>query len=137
MKEAKEILYASFDRALTAEEAAILASALAQSPELRKEQEEIQAMRQMLGAVQVDTTNLSQQIMQAIAKKPAHRIGLTRRVAVYLPRIAASLLLILGLSLFTIYNTEGTLNQEALIGLEDISAEEATALLEAEYAYNE
>jgi hypothetical protein len=121
----KALLLRSFDGDLSVEEQAQLDQALHNNAALRKEQQELYALRDQLSALQATPPD---GIYEGVMKQVSYT-SLEVNLAFLFPRVAAACILILLVSLSSIYFSEGSLTVEAIIGINDLSPEEAYSYL--------
>lgn len=123
----KTLLIRSLDSELAEEERTELTVALEASPKLRSEQEELLRLRQTLGDWQPAT-------QRSVAAGVLDRIGRQKnnweaRIVRLAPRVAAaSLLLLLG-TMLSLYFTNGQATDAILVGVQDLTPEDAYVLL--------
>lgn len=124
-EEQYELLLKSMDQSLAAAEKKQLENALANSEALRKEQQALLNLRRVLSAKTISPTpaDFSQGILQSIQRPKVVQLNN------WMPQIAAACLILLCTTLISIYAMEGTLSTEALLGVQDLSPEEAYTLL--------
>ncbi|GAB5555573.1 MAG: hypothetical protein Sapg2KO_51640 [Saprospiraceae bacterium] len=124
-EEQYELLLKSLDQALSVKEQDQLDQALAESIALQTTKTELIQMRELLAQKTVSETpdDFSQGILRGI--QPSKVIQLNS----WMPQIAAACLILLCTALISIYTMEGTLSTEALLGVQDLSPEEAYTLL--------
>lgn len=128
-KEELDLLIYSFDFELTSDEALQLEKALAASATLRMEKERLLKARQMVSGFKMDADdNFVNRVMTQV-KEVAEPV-FSKMVVQLFPKLAAACMLLFFLTLLGIYMTEGSLSTEAIIGIEDISVEEALSLIE-------
>ena len=127
MEELKELLYRSFDEHLSFEEQLILEQALRDDPELRKEKQELEALR--TGLQELDLSfepGFVDRVMsktQETAESKTVEIQTTfyrafKRVALF---GAAAIIALL----FSVYFTDGSLDLDAMFGLSEFDVYEA------------
>lgn len=123
----KHLLLRSITESLSSEEQERLEAALAQSEALRQEQKQLMTTRDMVRqAIPAADPGFSQRVLQRLDKG---RKEVTLVVRLF-PRVAAACIAVLiALGLF-LYFEAGSLSTDALVGLEDLSLEEAVALTE-------
>ena len=121
-----ELLLRSFDEELSPEERAGLDAALADSEALRREKQQLEKLRNLLGGLQaeVDRT-FAGKVMSKVSISPVEATLLS-----LLPRAAAACLIILLLTLIGIYLAEGSLSTDAIIGVSNLAPEDAYTYLE-------
>ena len=129
MNDPLDLLIHSLDNELTPAEAKQLEEALANSPELRQEKERLLEIRAMFGAAKMEQDHtFVNKVMMRInqAKKPSFN-----NVIVNLfPKVAAACVLLFLVTLIGIYITEGTLSTDAIMGIEEMSVEDALTITE-------
>lgn len=127
LKDMKNLLLRSITEPLSEEEQKQLDAALAQSPALQKEQEQLKYTRNLVqDAAPPADPGFSKKVLQRL-DKGRKEVALVVRL---FPRVAAAcVLVIFALSLF-LYFEAGSLSTDVLVGLEDLSIEEAVALTE-------
>lgn len=127
LKDMKNLLLRSITEPLSEEEQKQLDAALAKSPALQKEQEQLKYARNLVqDAVPPADPFFSKKVLQRL-DKGRKEVALVVRL---FPRVAAAcVLVIFALSLF-LYFEAGSLSTDVLVGLEDLSIEEAVALTE-------
>ncbi len=130
-KEWRNLLIRSLEEPLSMEESNRLKNALQKSPELRKEQEELQALRQLLASFSVAKSDaFVDKTMQIIQQK---RINGDEKINQFLiaifPKAAAACVLLLATFMLYILFSEGSLDTETLVGLNDLTPEEAYSFL--------
>lgn len=120
-----EILLKSLDQTLSASEQALLDQALAKSDALQTAKVALINMRSLLAQKSISETpdDFSQGILQGIQRPKVIQLNS------WMPQIAAACLILLCTALISIYTMEGTLSTEALLGIQDLSPEEAYTLL--------
>lgn len=130
-----DLLVRSFDNELTESEERRLEKALEVSAELRAEREALLRMRQVLKAFEPGVPQeFSEQVMQKISTLQRLRESFSAAMVELLPRVAAACILVLLIILVSIYWSEGSLTTDALVGISDVSPEEAvTALADQDY----
>lgn len=121
----RSLLYRALDAPLLPEEAQVLAHALELYPDLQAEQEELRRLRQDLHNWSVSETpaHFSESVL-----KRAHAVRVLR-LQDWAPQIAAACLAGVIAFLLSIYFGEGSLDTTAILGLEELSPEEAFTLL--------
>lgn len=120
-----ELLLKSLDQTLSASEQALLDQALAKSDALQTAKMQLINMRSLLAQKFISETpdGFSQGILQGIQRPKVIQLNS------WMPQIAAACLILLCTALISIYTMEGTLSTEALLGIQDLSPEEAYTLL--------
>lgn len=130
MKETtRDLMIYALDNELTQEEAQRLELALQASADLRAEQRQLLAMRQLLAESQPEPSPVFvENIIAQLAKPPQTQLS-TLIVNLY-PQIAAACILAIAISLSAIYLTEGSLTLDALVGVTEVSLEDAQTWVE-------
>lgn len=128
-KEMLDLLIYSLDFELNTEEALRLEKALTASEELRLEKEQLLKARQFVQAfkLEADSTFVNK-VMAQIKEAPVPVF--TKAIIQLFPKVAAACVLLFFITLIGIYVTEGSLSADAIIGIDDISVEEAFSLIE-------
>ena len=122
----EELLLRSFEQKLSAEERGRLDAALAGSEALRREQQQLEKVRHLLGSLQAaPKTGFVDGVMKEINTSPVEATLLS-----ILPRAAAACLIVLLLTLIGIYMAEGSLSTDAIIGVNNLAPEDAYSYLE-------
>lgn len=122
-----DLLIRSLDEKLPEAQAKQLETALAGSAELRLEQQKLRKMRNLMGAFSVNTApDFSEQLMAKLPRKSSAKIISLKR---YATSIAAACVLLVLVSILSIYAWEGNLSTEALLGIQDLSPEDAYTIL--------
>lgn len=123
----KNLLLRSITEPLSAAEQEQLRAALEASEELRREQEQLTYTRELVQqAIPAADPGFSQKVLERL-QKGRKEVAL---VVQLFPRVAAACVaVILALGLF-LYFEAGSLSTDALVGLQDLSIEEAVALTE-------
>lgn len=121
----KELLYRALDVPLSPGEEQDLAEGLIRFPELATERDELLGMREALAAMKVSATpsGFSESVL---AKRQPPRIIPLQRWA---PQIAAACVLVVLTFVLSIYFGEGSLDMTSVLGVEELSPEEAYTLL--------
>ncbi len=123
-----ELLTYSLDNQLNEDEREQLDAALKQFSWLRREQKALLTIREKLRSFNIaEDAEFSNNVMQrlgdfAIKKHEASIINL-------FPKVAAACLILLFAALINIYFVEGNLNTDTIIGIEDVSPDEAQAYI--------
>ncbi len=130
-KEWMDLLVKSFDEQLTTQESTILAEALAQSAELRAEKVALLKMRDLFANFSVEgDEQFVNNVMEAITSV---EIIAKRKIIHYLsqiyPKAIAACLFILMSFITYIYLSTGNLDTETLIGINELSPDEAYSFL--------
>ncbi len=122
----QELLLRSFEEELSGEEKSRLEAALETSAELRREKQQLEKLRQMLGALQAGPDeSFVDVVMEKVNASP---VGAT--LLSLLPRAAAACLIIILLTLIGIYLAEGSLTTDAIIGVSNLAPEDAYTYLQ-------
>ncbi|PHN03122.1 hypothetical protein [Flavilitoribacter nigricans] len=123
----KNLLLRSITEPMSAAEQEQLRAALEVSEELRREQEQLTYTRELVQqAIPAADPGFSQKVLERL-QKGRKEVAL---VVQLFPRVAAACVaVILALGLF-LYFEAGSLSTDALVGLQDLSIEEAVALTE-------
>jgi len=129
-----ELLALSLDQTLTKEEQQKLDEAFAKYPELEKEKAELLALRSLLGKQKISS---NPDFVNSVLEKTkptqlAKEKGFETIMTSLFPRVAAACVIVLLVSFLSIYFQEGSLSTETLLGLTEISPEEAFNILEEE-----
>lgn len=133
-KEWIKLLHRSFEEDLSEKETIQLAEALKKSPELRQEQEELVATRNLFASFSLAAdSDFVLGVMNAIEEE---EIVAKRQIGHYLsqvfPMAVAVCILILMSFVVHIYITEGSFDSEAIVGINDLSPDEAYSFLTEE-----
>ena len=140
MKDIRELLIHSLDNPLSETDRKRLEKALAQSVELRKEKEELLKMRSLLAGFKVESDpDWHDELISKlpVRKTEAKIIQYPFTMASIFPKLAAACAIILLMSIINIYQEVGTINRDAVIGIDEVTADEAYAYLETNYFENE
>lgn len=124
-----QLLLHSLDHELTEAEQLELGAALEASAELRAEQKALLEMRAALTnfSVEADPAFVDDLMQQLPSEKTVYISGSIRKL---FPKVAAACVLVLLLSVLSIYFTEGNLSVEAIVGIQDLSPEDAYSYLD-------
>ena len=121
-----DLLIRSLDEELSAAEQEQLNRALAVSEELRLEREQLLRLRAALASLQPEP-------MPDFADRVKARLddatSLTVAIVRLFPRVAAACVLVLLFVLLAVYLSEGNLSTEAIIGTQELTVEDAYALV--------
>lgn len=128
-KEWLDLLIYSMDHPLTPEEQKILDEALSLSKALKKEQEQLLAMRSLLSQ---NTPPASPIFVENVIAKLARpqQPKLTTIIVDLYPQIAAACVLFIAVALSAIYVSEGSLTYDALVGVNELSFGDANTLID-------
>jgi hypothetical protein len=121
----RELLYRSLDVALSPKEEQDLADGLIRFPAIETERKQLLRMRDALARMEVSATpaGFSESIL---AKKQRPRMIYLQSWA---PQIAAACVILVLAFIFSIYFGEGSLDLTSVLGVEELSPEEAYTLL--------
>lgn len=130
-KEWLNLLHRSFEEELSKEESIELTTALKESAELRIEQSELTATRNLFASFSLKKDdNFVANIMEAIEEK---EIVAKRKIGHYLSKVfpisIAACILILMSFVTHIYISEGSFDTESIVGVNDLSPDDAYAYL--------
>lgn len=128
-KEWLDLLIYSMDHPLTPEEQKILDEALSLSKALKKEQEQLLAMRSLLSQ---NTPPASPIFVENVIAKLARpqQPKLTTIIVDLYPQIAAACVIFIAVALSAIYVSEGSLTYDALVGVNELSFGDANTLID-------
>lgn len=124
----RDLLIRSLDQKLDPSETARLRRALDESSVLRTEQQRLRRMRRKIAALRLDRD-------PTFAERVTNRLldlgkrTLSRTMAAIFPKVAAACLLLFLLSLAAIYFSTGALSVDAIIGIEELTPEDANIYL--------
>jgi hypothetical protein len=129
----QELLYASFDRELTAAEQKELQEGL-RDPVLKAEEEELKKMRALLGNTSWDFgEGFAERVMERLAReKEGGKVVAMEASGQFLSlfrKIAAASIAAIIILLFTIYMTSGSLSKETVLGVDNFSEENLISYL--------
>jgi hypothetical protein len=124
-----DLLIYSMDHPLTPEEQKTLDEALSLSDALKKEQEQLLAMRNLLLQ---NTPPASPIFVENVIAKLARpqQPKLTTIIVDLYPQIAAACVLFIAVALSAIYVSEGSLTYDALVGVNELSFGDANTLID-------
>jgi anti-sigma factor RsiW len=121
----QQLMIRALDNEITPQEAQQLEKALKEYPELRAEQEELLRMRALFAELkEVPKLHLERSVLEAIR---ANRF--VYQLASALPRVAAACVVLIISCLVGIYFSEGSLDLEAILGVSELSPEDAVTYL--------
>ena len=121
----QQLMIHALDNDITPEEAQLLEQALKEYPELRAEREGLLRMRSLFAELKdVPKLHLESKVLEAI--KANHFVY---QLSSALPRVAAACLLLIISCLIGIYFSEGSLDMEAILGVSELSPEDAVTYL--------
>jgi len=126
------LLARSLDEQLSPEDEQLLAKALAESADLRREREQLVQLRQWVqqAAPTVDP-DFADKVM---ARMPAVQFG--AKVVALFPKIAAACALIFALTLGVLYSSEAEWVDDEVVGVETLQPEDAHWYLSEELTMN-
>ncbi|MCH2084230.1 MAG: hypothetical protein MK226_17670 [Saprospiraceae bacterium] len=124
-----DLLIYSMDHPLTPEEQKTLDEALSLSDALKKEQEQLLAVRNLLLQ---NTPPASPIFVENVIAKLARpqQPKLTTIIVDLYPQIAAACVLFIAVALSAIYVSEGSLTYDALVGVNELSFGDANTLID-------
>ncbi len=123
-EEARLLAHRSLDEPLSADEQVLLAEAFTSFPDLREEVERLREMGQLFAQLRPEpSAHFAQRVVMALPGPLAWYRPLVRRWSA----VAAAACIALLLALSFIYVNSGTLDAEAILGLEDIWVEDVYA----------
>jgi anti-sigma factor RsiW len=123
-----ELLIRSLDDALPPAEQTALDAGLAASPALREEHRQLLAMRKALGQIKAaPAPNFTDQVMRRLPIRQG--LSFTSAIIRLYPQAAAACVAVLIIGLLSIYLSEGNLSVEALVGIQELSVDEAYSLV--------
>lgn len=125
IEEARLLVHRSLDEALGQEEQLALNEIRLQFPELESEYQQLQEMQQLFSQLQQPA---SAGFAERVAKTVLADTSWYRPLISSWSAVAAAACVVLALSLGFIYYNSGTLETEALLGLEDIQLDDVYAL---------
>lgn len=121
----QQLMIHALDNDITPEEAQLLEQALKEHPELNAEREELLRMRSLFAELKaVPKLHLEGKVLKAIKAK-----HFVYQLSSSLPRVAAACLLLIISCLAGIYFSEGSLGLEAILGVSELSPEDAVTYL--------
>ena len=124
----KDLLIRSFDEELSPDDAVMLEDALKQSSALRAEKQRLEQMRRAIAELQApEDGQFAQRVMAKL--REGRKKTLNSRLVSIFPKVAAACLLVFMLSLLAIYFSSGTLSIDAIIGVEELTPEDASIYL--------
>ena len=123
---AYQLLLKALDQSLSPEEERFLDQALTESDWLREEQEKHLQVRVVFSQFSLSAApDFTDELMSNLDQASAKVIPLFR----FAPQIVAACVVLVLATLLTIYSYEGALSTEALLGVQDLSPEDAYTLL--------
>ena len=118
----KELLLRSLDAELSPAERRSLDRGLAGSSELREEREELLRIRAGIQSLFPEPDpGFHARLMRRLPGQP----GFTAMIVNLFPKVAAACLILIVLTLLGTYLSSGNLSADAIIGLQDLTVEEA------------
>jgi len=124
----KDLLIRSFDEELSTTDAARLEQALTQSSTLRTEFRKMENMRKSISTLRVKKDPGFADDVLARLKEEGKKT-LNTVIASIFPKVAAACLVVFLLSLLAIYFSSGTLSVDAIIGVDELTPEDASIYL--------
>ena len=126
-KEWIDLLLKSLDETLSPQEEEQLNALFEQSEELRVEREKFLRLRMLVKEAKPNSdAAFADRLMDRLQHLPVKTVEAT--ILRLFPKVAAACVLILLVSMLGIYFTEGSLSSEVIIGLQDLSPEDAYSL---------
>ena len=124
----KEFLLRSFDEDLSEKEKKELAQALENSAELQAEKAQWQRIRLLISDLRVESSpDFTNQLMGRLRK--GEKENMSPMVISIFPKVAAACLLVFFISLLSIYLSTGSLSVDSIIGVQDLTPEDASIYL--------
>lgn len=121
-EEARVLVHRSLDEELNSAEQRVLEAVLEQYPALKAELSDLRQMQQLFVQLHpVAQPDFAQQVAEAAMRSPAWYRPLVKSWSAVAAAACVAMILALGF----IYYNSGTLETEALLGLEDIQLEDA------------
>lgn len=133
MKDIRDLMIYALDNELSPSEQSRLEKALASDPGLRKEQADFLKIRGLLSNFSIaEDPDFSKNVIAGIQdqKSKDHSNPLGAKVFRLFPRVAAASVAILAITLSAAYFTEINFVSDALVGVEDLTLDEAYSYLE-------
>ena len=129
-KEALKILLVrSLDEALTDREKALLEEALREHEWLREEQKLLLAIRAQLATFQAPlNTNFTQDVLFQL-ESAKEQIESKTTIVYLFPKVAAACVIIMLAFFINLYLSQGYIDWDSLVGIQDVSPEEAYSYL--------
>lgn len=121
----KDLLYRSVDIALSPAEEQALAEGLSRFPELEAERDQLLRIRKALAGMEVSATpaDFSESVL---TKQQRPQII---RLQSWAPQITAACIIVVLAFVLSVYFGEGSLDMTSVLGVEELSPEEAYTLL--------
>ncbi|MEO0340102.1 MAG: hypothetical protein AAF242_12910 [Bacteroidota bacterium] len=121
-----ELLVRSLDATLDPQDQKVLDDALKSNPDWEEKRRQLLAMRSVLGQFQAtEQPDFTDQVMTKVAKVQARVMQLPQLVV----QIAAACVILVLSVLMSLYLSEGSLNTDVLLGIQDLSPDDAYTLL--------
>ncbi len=128
-EEMKELLAYSLDNSVSSAQQATLEEALAQSPDLRLEKEQLLQMRTLIGQLQMPSNELLvSAVMANLERKQDNKSSFALIIQLF-PRVAAACVGFILLACTTIYFGGADWIPETIAGTSDLTIEEAYTLI--------
>ena len=131
MNDAISLLIHSLDHDLSPKEQAQLDRALQDSPELREEQARLLKMRRLFENASIpENPAFANAVLERLNEAPSG-VGYAKEASIIrlFPRVAAACILLIGLAYAAIYFSESASFSDDLVGIENVSPEEASYVL--------
>ena len=123
------LLIRSLDDQLSDAEETQLEAALENSSDLRAEKQQLLELRVQMARLKVEADEaFTEEVMQALQKQKSNSFESV--ILNLFPKVAAACLVLLLASVLIIYFTEGNLSAEAIIGIQNLTPEDAYSYLE-------
>ncbi|MEL6923436.1 MAG: hypothetical protein AAFO94_05250 [Bacteroidota bacterium] len=132
--ELSALLAYSLDNELSAEQQQILDKAFAKYPDLLKEREELLQLRQLLGRQRLSPNKqFVNTVLEGIATehRPTEK-SLSGSLVQLFPKVAAACVIVLLVSLLNLYLNGDGWSTEALLGLSELTPDDAYSILTEE-----
>ena len=128
-KKLLELLVRSLDSSISNEEQVLLNDALEKNSWLQNEQKELLTIRQHLGDFEIQQNiSFAENVIRALQVKPLNQFS--SQITNWFPRIAMVFAVLFFLVIANIYYSEGQIDSDTIIGLQDLSPEDAYAVIE-------
>lgn len=125
-----DLLIKSLDNELSPEEQRALNEALAESEALRREREQLLAMRAAMADLRLEPdAGFPERVLEQIRVNKHAGIAI---IADLFPRVAAACIVILFAFLLSVYLSDGSLTTDALLGTQELTVDEAYSLVSDE-----
>lgn len=120
----KELLLYSLDNELTPAQQLHLGKALAESESLRQEREQLLQMRSLVAGLRVRRDlSFTERVMTRLQQK--EKRGFFADIVSLSPKVAAACIVFMIATTIGIYVHEGSLSSDVIIGIEDLTPEDA------------